>query len=637
MGLTYSSTGSQVSDDSLVIKKRSPKDKVIALAGNPNVGKSTVFNALTGMKQHTGNWPGKTVTNAQGYCNSPSNSYVVVDIPGTYSLLAHSAEEEIARNFICSKNPDAVVVVCDATCLERNLNLVLQISQICKNMVVCLNLMDEAKRKGIYIDTKKLADLLKIPVVPIIARRKKGLSELLSAIDCVIENSTVTENESLCNDFFCDKTAEVTVKKAEEIAKEVVSYEREPYSGFDKKADKILTSKLFGYPIMLGFLALILWLTISGANYPSQILSSAFASFETVLESIFTAFNAPDWLYGALVLGVYRVVTWVVAVMLPPMAIFFPLFTILEDLGYLPRVAYNLDKPFKHCCACGKQSLTMCMGFGCNAAGVVGCKIIDSPRERLLAILTNNFVPCNGRFPILISVLTMFFVTSSIYSSLLSALLLTLIILFGIVATFAVTKLLSKTLLKGMPSSFTLELPPYRIPKVTDVVVRSIFDRTLFVLKRAVAVAAPAGLIIWVLANLQIGDVSLLRYCANFLDPFAQIMGIDGVILIAFILGLPANEIVIPIAVMIYLSQGTLVEMNNLLEMKQLLISNGWTWVTAVNVMIFTVMHWPCSTTLQTIKKETGGIKWTVLSALLPTVIGVLMCICFTAVANLFI
>ncbi len=627
MGLTYSSTGAQILDGNLIIKKNSPEDKVIALAGNPNVGKSTVFNALTGMKQHTGNWPGKTVTNAQGYCKSSNNSYVVVDIPGTYSLMAHSAEEEIARDFICSSKPDAVVVVCDATCLERNLNLVLQISEISDSVVVCLNLMDEAERKGIYININKLSNLLALPVVPIVARKKKGLSKMLSAVDLVLEKPT-KKHENM--------TPEETIKKAEEIAKEAVYYEKNPYSGFDKKADKILTGKLFGYPVMIGFLALILWLTISGANYPSQMLSDAFSAFETVLTNIFDQFNAPDWLHGALVTGVYRVVTWVVSVMLPPMAIFFPLFTILEDLGYLPRIAYNLDKPFKYCCACGKQSLTMCMGFGCNAAGVIGCKIIDSPRERLLAILTNNFVPCNGRFPILISVLSMFFVTNQ-YSSVLSALLLTAIVVLGIGATFAATKLLSKTLLKGIASSFTLELPPYRRPQITDVIVRSIFDRTLFVLKRAVVVAAPAGLIIWLLANLQIDNVSILKLCADFVDPFARIMGIDGVILIAFILGMPANEIVIPIAVMIYMSQGTLAEMGSILEMKELFVANGWTWVTAINVMIFTVMHWPCSTTLQTIKKETNSIKWTLLSATLPTTIGIVSCICFTFIANLFI
>ncbi len=324
--------------------------------------------------------------------------------------------------------------------------------------------------------------------------------------------------------------------------------------------------------------------------------------------------------------------------MLPPMAIFFPLFTLLEDAGYLPRVAYNLDRSFKHCSACGKQALTMCMGFGCNAADVIGCRIIDSPRERFLAILTNNFVPCNGRFPTLIAILTMFFIGTSgnASTSLLSALLLTLVIVIGILMTFGMTKLLSKTILKGMPSSFTLELPPYRRPQIGKVILRSILDRTLFVLGRAIIVAAPAGLIIWLMANLTIGDCSILSHCAGFLNPFAQLMGLDGVILLAFILGFPANEIVVPIIIMAYLSQGSILELDNLKDMKQLFVSNGWTYTTAISTMFFSLMHWPCSTTLLTIKKETGSWKWTALAAAIPTATGILLCIVFTFLVRLF-
>lgn len=270
----------------------------------------------------------------------------------------------------------------------------------------------------------------------------------------------------------------------------------------------------------------------------------------------------------------------------------------------------------------------MCMGFGCNAAGIVGCRIIDSPRERLIAILTNNFVPCNGRFPTLIAIITMFFVgsTAGIFSSLLSTVMLTGVILAGVLMTFVMSRLLSKTVLKGVPSSFTLELPPYRKPQISRVIVRSIFDRTLFVLGRAVVVAAPAGVIIWLLANVTVQDISLLHHCAAFLDPFAKLMGLDGVILIAFILGLPANEIVFPIILMAYLAQGSLTESANLTEMHQLLVSNGWTWVTALCTMVFSLMHWPCSTTLLTIKKETGSWKWTALALILPTLAGFLFC-----------
>lgn len=388
---------------------------------------------------------------------------------------------------------------------------------------------------------------------------------------------------------------------------------------------------------MILLLALVFWITITGANYPSQLISAGLFRVQDWLTSLFHAWNAPEWLHGALVLGVYRVLAWVVSVMLPPMAIFFPLFTLLEDAGYLPRVAYNLDKPFKCCHACGKQALTMCMGFGCNAAGIIGCRIIDSPRERLLAILTNNFVPCNGRFPTLIAILTMFFVgvSGAPGTSILSALLLTLVIVIGVAMTFGVTKLLSKTLLKGYPSSYTLELPPYRKPQFGKVIVRSILDRTIFVLGRAVAIAIPAGLVIWIMANIMIGDQSLLNHCADFLDPFARFIGLDGTILIAFILGLPANEIVVPIIIMAYMAQGSIIELDSLAQMKALFQANGWTWVTAICTMLFSLIHWPCSTTLLTIKKETGSWKWTFYALAIPTVLGIFICALFANITRI--
>ena len=390
---------------------------------------------------------------------------------------------------------------------------------------------------------------------------------------------------------------------------------------------------------MIALLAVVFWITITGANYPSELIANGLFWVQDRLTDFFLYINAPDWLHGILVLGVYRVLAWVVSVMLPPMAIFFPLFTLLEDAGYLPRVAYNLDKPFKRCSACGKQALCMSMGFGCNAAGIIGCRIIDSPRERLLAVLTNNFVPCNGRFPTLIAILTMFFVGTAggAFSTLWSALLLTMVIVLGVMITFCVTKLLSTTILKGMPSSFTLELPPYRKPQIGKVIVRSIFDRTLFVLGRAVAVAAPAGLVIWLMANIFVGDVSILNHCASFLDPFANLMGLDGVILLAFFIGFPANEIVIPIVIMAYMSQGSILELDSLSQMKDLFVANGWTWITAISTILFSLNHWPCSTTLLTIKKETGSWKWTGLAAANPTVIGIVICIGFTTIARLFV
>lgn len=714
MGLTKSSVGMGAVDSGLIIKKQNPSDKIIALAGNPNVGKSTVFNALTGLNQHTGNWPGKTVANAQGYCKTERHSYVLVDIPGTYSLMAHSAEEEVARNFICFGSPDAVAVVCDATCLERNMNLVLQTLEISSNVIVCVNLMDEAKRKKINIDLKMLRERLGVPVIGVTARKKKSLKRLLDALDLACDrkaenapykvkysaeieraialveseasrlscgkinsrwlalklldgdNSLINEICGCLGDNFLknpalfaalnqaretlqktgitpeklkDSTVSAIVAAAEDICRGAVTYEKKKYAERDRRIDRLLTGRTTAYPVMLLLLCLIFWLTITGANYPSELLSRLFAFIGDKLDAVFVSLNVPDWLHGALIDGVYRVLSWVVSVMLPPMAIFFPLFTLLEDAGYLPRIAYNLDRPFMRCNACGKQALTICMGFGCNAAGIVGCRIIDSPRERLLAVLTNNFIPCNGRFPMLISVITMFFVAGSAggLSSLLSVAVLTLTIVFAVGMTFIVTKLLSKTLLKGVPSSFTLELPPYRRPQIGKVLVRSVFDRTLFVLGRAASVAAPAGLIIWLMANVTVSGSSLLSLCSDFLDPLGKLMGLDGVILFAFILGFPANEIVVPIIMMSYLSAGTLENAYGLAEMRALFVANGWNAVTAVCFIIFALMHWPCSTTLLTIKKETGSLKWTLLAAAIPTAIGIALCIVVNFIASVLL
>ena len=701
MGLTKSSVGVGAVDSGLEIKKQSETDKIIALAGNPNVGKSTVFNALTGLNQHTGNWPGKTVRSAQGFCRTRKRGYVLVDIPGTYSLMAHSAEEEVARNFICFGEPDAVVVVCDATSLERNLNLVLQTIEISKSVTVCVNLMDEAKKRGIEIDLKGLSELLGVPVVGTAARNKKTLSDLTNALDGITAAGTrgfrvrypepvekaiaaiMPEAERLScgrldsrwlslrlldrdpslikeiNAYFgedflkspalfsavknaegilCengithnelkDITVSALMSAAEEIAAATVKYKKEKYSLRDRRLDKIFTGKFTALPVTAALLAVIFWLTIVGANYPSELLSSFFSYLEGKLLYGLTSIGIPNAVKNAVVFGIWRVTATVVSVMLPPMAIFFPFFTLLEDSGYLPRIAYNSDKPFKCCGSCGKQALTVCMGFGCNAAGVVGCRIIDSPRERLLAMLTNNFVPCNGRFPMLISVITMFFIgVSGGGSSFLAAIFLTSFIILSIGVSMALTKILSKTVLKGLPSSYTLELPPYRRPQIGRVIVRSVFDRTLFVLGRAVAVAAPAGLIIWLAANISINGASILSVCAALLDPIGKIMGLDGVILLAFILGFPANETVIPIIIMTYAASGTIGGAGNLSETLALFLSNGWSVRTAVCFIIFTLMHWPCSTTLLTIKKETGSLKWTVLAFLLPTAAGVLLCI----------
>ncbi|KHO40132.1 iron transporter FeoB [Clostridium tetani] len=675
------------------------EDIVIALAGNPNTGKSTLFNTLTGLKQHTGNWTGKTVTTALGNYKFKDKNFVLVDLPGTYSLLSSSVEEEIARDFICFANPNATVVVTDSTCLERNLNLVLQVLEITDKVVVCVNLIDEAERKKIRVDIDKLSNLLGVPVVATNARNGKGLEDLMDAIYKVsyekiksnpikivynddiekrieslenkideFNNSSLSnrwialklldENKNILNSMnkylnfdynllslnrkedkdLRDDIVLTMISIAENISKEVVTFENDSYNEFDRKIDDILTSKKFGIPVMIALLALTFWITIEGANVPSEMLANIFNNLEKKLTAFFMS-RGLEKLHGPLILGVYRTLGWVISVMLPPMAIFFPLFTLLEDLGYLPRVAFNLDNFFKKACAHGKQALTMCMGFGCNAAGVIGCRIIDSPRERLIAIITNTFVPCNGRFPILISI-TMIFIASNFagsFNGVIAALTVTFVIILGIIATLLSSRLLSKTLLKGEPSSFTLELPPYRKPKVGQILVRSILDRTFFVLARAIIVAAPAGLILWFFANTYVGDNSVLQICANFLNPFAQAIGMDGYILLAFILGLPANEIVIPIIIMSYMSAGALIEFQSLSTLRELLIANGWTIVTAINVMIFTLMHFPCGTTLLTIRKETGSLKWTLVSFLLPTLFGIIVCFLVTQTFALFL
>jgi len=606
---------------------------IIALAGNPNTGKSTLFNALTGLNQHTGNWPGKTVTNAIGKFEYQGRTYTLVDLPGTYSLMANTIEEEIARDYLCTENPDAVVIVTDATCLERNLNLVLQIMAITDKVIVCVNLIDEAKRKGIHLDLAKLADLLGVPVIGTVANTGAGLDNLKSTIALMVAGEISTKPRKIISanpqetDDNHDQIVSAIMATAEEISHQVITVTHPDPHQFDRKIDRILTSRIFGIPIMLTLLGLVFWITIVGANYPSTLLQEGFSWLEGQLFDFFVWIGVPDSIRDLLILGVYRTVAWVVSVMLPPMSIFFPLFTLLEDLGYLPRIAFNLDSFFKKACAHGKQALTMCMGFGCNAAGVTACRIIDSPRERLIAIITNNFVPCNGRFPTLIALATIFIVPTVKYSSIAAAGIILAAIILAVAITLGVSFILSKTILKGLPSAFILEMPPYRKPQVGRIIIRSIFDRTLFVLGRAVMVAMPAGLIIWILANTNISGQSLLAYGAQFLDPFARLLGLDGYILIAFILGLPANEIVIPIVIMSYMAEGTLIELASLTELWELLVQNGWTWLTALCTMLFSLNHWPCGTTLWTIKKETLSWKWTWISLITPTVVGIVLCL----------
>jgi len=753
-------------------------DLLVALAGNPNTGKSTVFNALTGLRQHTGNWPGKTVTRAEGVFAHEGRRIKVVDLPGTYSLQAGSADEEVARDFVLFGRPDVTVVVVDATRVERNLNLVLQVLEITDRVVVCLNLMDEAKRRGIAVDPEKLAAELGVPVIPAAARRGEGIEELLRAVCDVADGrirprpfriaqhppeveSALSELTPLIREAFPgldnarwvalrllsgDERVEEAVRTGElgglhasgrlvaagaregsEAAREPAGVLAEPamaresaaiggaarpapsaseegvpgseaggpadeavgpvaarervlrhaaalrwrlppnfddaltesiYTAahgiaeravatglkkarfdFDRTLDRLLTSRWTGFPIMLLLLTVVFWITIAGANVPSGLLADLLiGTIHPALKSLEVALGMPWWLGGFLFDGVYLATAWVVSVMLPPMAIFFPLFTLLEDFGYLPRVAFNLDALFRRAGAHGKQALTMCMGFGCNAAGVVSARIIDSPRERLIAILTNNFSLCNGRWPTQILIASIFLgsVAPAHLAGLVSAGAVVTVALLGVGFMFFSSWLLSRTVLRGEASTFSLELPPYRPPRVLQTLYTSLIDRTLIVLWRAVVFAMPAGAVIWLISNVRVGGASVAEHLVGVLDPIGGLVGLNGVILLAYVVAIPANEIVIPTVLMLTVltakvegvgaGAGVLFEMDSVAEVGALLQAGGWTLLTAVCLMLFSLLHNPCSTTIYTIYKETGSGKWTAVATLLPLALGFTVC-----------
>ena len=701
-------------------------DYLVALAGNPNTGKSTVFNALTGLRQHTGNWPGKTVTRSEGAFLHGEHRVKVVDLPGTYSLQAGSTDEEVARDFILFGRPDVTVVVVDATRLERNLNLALQILEITSRVVVCLNLVDEARRHGIATDEKRLSRELGVPVVATIARQGEGIEELMRAVHEVATGAAATspfraasyapEVESAVSALVsvieaafpglpnarwvslrllnadervqeavragdigdagrdgervtrpsageAGSAYEQVLEKASELrwklpsdfhdslvtgfyreseriahASEVRGLRRVGFD-LDRTLDRALTSRWSGFPVMLLILTAVFWLTIAGANVPSSLLATLLVDqVHPWLVGTGSALSMPWWLSGFLFDGVYLATAWVVSVMLPPMAIFFPLFTLLEDFGYLPRVAFNLDGLFRRVGAHGKQALTMSMGFGCNAAGVVAARVIDSPRERLLAIVTNNFSLCNGRWPTQILIATIFIgaVAPAHLAGLVSATAVVGVAVLGIVFMLGTSWLLSRTLLRGEASTFSLELPPYRPPRILQTLYTSLIDRTLIVLWRAVVFAMPAGAVIWLISNIAIGDASLAEHFVTWSNPMGVLLGLNGVILLAYLVAIPANEIVIPTILMLTVltagiagageGAGVMFELSSPADVEVLLAAGGWTLLTAVCLMLFSLLHNPCSTTLYTIYKETGSVKWTTVSALVPLGIGFVVC-----------
>ena len=718
---------------------RQPGELVVALAGNPNTGKSTVFNALTGLRQHTGNWPGKTVARAQGQFEYHDQTYHLVDLPGTYSLLATSVDEEIARDFLLFGKPDVAVIVVDATRLERNLNLVLQVLEITDRAVVCLNLMDEAKRHSLNIDCDLLSEKLGVPVVSTSARFNRGLDKLRELIEQVAsgkitcrphrisggegsyaetirqleqavrssfpslpnarwvalrlldgdtrvvhavqhgELGDVSTNDSALPDDplavidddtndvggllslasnlrwevgpdYHEQLVERVYGEAARIADACVTLEGLDHaSTWDSRLDRLFTGPWTAFPIMMLMLAVVLWLTIIGANYPSSALAWLLMdNVHPLLKSAATSIGVPWWMSGLLIDGIYLATAWVVSVMLPPMAIFFPLFTLLEDFGYLPRVAFNLDSLFRRCGAHGKQALTMSMGLGCNAAGVIAARVIDSPRERLIAIITNNFSLCNGRWPTQILIATVFIgaLVPSYLAGLVSAFAVLTIAMLGFALTFIVSWSLSRTVLRGEPSLFSLELPPYRPPRIMQTLYTSLIDRTLFVLWRAVVFAVPAGAAIWLVANVHFGGASLADHIVKALDPLGLLIGLNGVILLAYVVAIPANEIVIPTVMMLTVliagvsgvgeqGAGVMFESDDAGLIRTVLGAGGWSLLTAVNLMLFSLIHNPCSTTIYTIWKETRSIKWTALSTLLPLAMGFVICFCVAQVWRL--
>ncbi len=669
-----------------------PGDMRVFLAGNPNVGKSTVFNALTGLHRHTGNWSGKTVSAAEGLCVHGGRRMILTDLPGTYSLDALSPEETAARDCICYGKPDAVIVVCDASRIESNLVLVLRILEITPHVLMCVNLTDEAERKHIRTDTARLEELLGIPVCPTSARSGKGLADMLGRLEEAARNertacpidypadiiaaadriaeqtepftrgiidsrfaalriledeegfrrsfSEHTGRELPDIDMPCrgcgkcsaaDITAAAAVRRSAEIAALCVDDTSADFTR-DRKADRILTHPLSGLLIMAAVLLTVFLLTAEAMDRPSQLLMELLTAPEEPVRDLLVSAGLPVSAVSLFIDGIWHVMSWVISVMLPPAAIFFPIFTLLEDSGILPRFAFVLDRCFRASGGCGKQALTMAMGLGCTAAGVTGCRIIDSPRERLTAIITNSFTPCNGKLPTVIAMISIFLAGAD--RPLLSAAAMSGVMVMSFLMTLAASRLLSATVLKGEPSSFVLELPSYRRPQFAAVLVHSFRERTLPVLARAAVSSVPAGIMIWLCANVTAGDSTLLEVLSQAAEPVGRAAGLDGKIIMAFLLGFPANETVLPILLMAYAASSGMTGYEDFSALGAILRDNGWTGTTAVCMTIMMICHFPCATSCLTIKRETGSLKYTLISMLLPAAAGMMLCMAVNLIAR---
>lgn len=647
-------------------------NKNILLVGNPNVGKSSIFNILTHSHEHTGNWTGKTVKLARK--NIINTNYTLIDLPGIYSLSSLSDEEIVAKDTLLFEQYEKIIYVMDSSNIEKNLHLLLQILEINKNIILCLNMVDELDIKGIKINDKKLSEILDIKVIRCSASKNIGIKELIESLD---EESKSSYNyiydyniekgisdifEYLTNQFksrfialkllekditlvdsiktkykldiidkdiqnylmhvnseeISDSVSNLLNNISKNIYNEVVEISKEKEIG---TIDKIFSKKIYALPIMFIIIFGIFFITIVLANYPSELLSLIFNKFEICLVNLSNILKIPSYIYEPIIYGIYRVVSFIVSVMFPPLVIFFFLFTYAEESGILPRLAFNFDKVFK-CSGChGKQALTICSGFGCNACAIVGSRIIDSKRDKLIAILTNSFIPCNGRFPMIIALITMFFTNSN--NKLQVSLYLTLFVILAILISLLTSFILSKTILKGYNGFFILELPDYKKVKFKKVLKNSLIYKSLSILKKAVLVSIPCGIIIYFMTNTTIGNLSLFKIASNFLEPFGKLLGLDGVILLSFFLALPANEIVLPIIIMGYLGSKNVPMISNYLTIKEVLINNSWTYMTALSTILFSIMHFPCGTTLATIKSEVGT-KWMIYSFFIPLVTGIL-------------